>query len=282
LETPVNVVRELRRLGISPKKGLGQHFLVDTSVLERITATAELTGNDVVVEVGPGLGILTRALSGRVSRVIAIELDEELCKALRRDTAGLGNVEVIYGDVLRIEPWQHVGPYTQYKVVANLPYYIGSATITHFLESPHMPSLMVVMLQKEVAQSIASRPGKMSFLSVLVQYYAEAELVFEVPPEAFYPPPKVSSAVLKLKPYQSPPVRVEDTESFLQFVSAGFRQPRKQLLNSLAQGLHVRREKAAAYLVQAGIDVQRRPQTLSIPEWARLWSACRQPQAEQQ
>lgn len=280
MDSPVNVKREMRRLGISPKKGLGQHFLVDTSVLERIVSTAELNSGDVVVEIGPGLGILTRALSARAARVIAIELDEELCKALRKDAAALGNVRVVYGDVLRMDPWEEVAPDARYKVVANLPYYIGTATITRFLEAPYKPDLMVVMVQKEVAQSIASGPGKMSFLSVLVQYYAEAEMVFEVPPDAFYPPPKVSSAVLKLKPYRLPPVAPEDAEHFLQFVSAGFRQPRKQLINSLAQGLHAGREKAAAILVQAGIDVQRRPHTLSIAEWARLWEVSRQPRAK--
>ncbi|MEW6034011.1 MAG: 16S rRNA (adenine(1518)-N(6)/adenine(1519)-N(6))-dimethyltransferase RsmA [Chloroflexota bacterium] len=270
-----SVRNTLRRLGISAKKGLGQHFLADESVLDTIVAAAELGPGDTVVEVGPGLGTLTQALAKHAGHVIAIELDQQLVSLLRRTMARFCNVRLIQGDVLQLQPWSETGPDSSYKVVANLPYYIASAVLRHFLESPHKPALMVVTVQREVAEAIAAPPGKLSLLGVAIQYYSRPEVVATIPPDAFYPPPKVNSAILRLTPHAVPPVDVGDTEGFFGFLAAGFRHPRKQLGNSLPHGLGVTTEDAATILHEAGIDRHRRAGTLSIGEWAILWKAYR-------
>ncbi|MBI2853368.1 MAG: ribosomal RNA small subunit methyltransferase A [Chloroflexi bacterium] len=273
-EETTGVRRMLRQAGAHARKGLGQHFLINRAVLNDIVAAAELTPDDIVIEIGPGLGILTEALAARAGRVIAIELDEKLVYRLRRTLAGFANVSIIQGDALEIQPWRQINAST-YKVVANLPYYVATPVIRKFLHAPKKPSILVVMVQKEVAESMAAPPGKMSLLSVIVQYYAQSKIAIEVPPDSFYPPPKVSSAVIKLVPHTAPPVEVEDAEAFFNFVAAGFRQPRKQISNSLAKGLEVAVSESAALLDRAGIDRHRRAETLDLKEWATLWKASR-------
>jgi len=263
--------RLLRQFDLRARKGLGQHFLIDGEVLKRITSAAELTPADVIVEVGPGLGVLTRELAQKAGRVIAIELDSKLAAALEQTLASFNNVTIINDDVLRIEPKDLVTePKTGYKVVANLPYYITSPVLRHFLEASAKPQLMLVMVQKEVAEAIVARPGGMSLLSVSIQFYGEPRIIGYVPAQCFYPAPKVDSAILRIDPYPQPAVAV-DEESFFELVRAGFTAPRKQLANSLAQGLGVVKGKALSLLETAGIVSQRRAETLSLEEWARLW-----------
>jgi 16S rRNA (adenine1518-N6/adenine1519-N6)-dimethyltransferase len=261
----------LRRLGRRPLKGLGQHFLVDGLVLRSILSAAELGPQDVVVEVGPGLGVLTRALAHRVGRVVAVEVDATLASALREETAALPKVEVVEGDILKLPPASVVGD-VPYKVVANIPYYITSPILRHFLEAEHRPHLMVLMLQREVAEAIAAPPGRVGLLGISVQLYSRPQIVGYVPPQSFYPPPKVESALLRVEVYPRPAVDVEP-DGFLRLVAAGFAAPRKQLRNSLAQGLSVEPEMVVKGLSEAGISAERRPQTLSLEEWARVWAA---------
>jgi 16S rRNA (adenine1518-N6/adenine1519-N6)-dimethyltransferase len=266
--------KQLHQLGLQAEKGLGQHFLIDEKALERIVSAADLTPKDIVIEVGAGLGMLTRELAQRAGWVVAIEVDAKLASALKGLLCPLANITVVPVDVLETDPVTLIGlaPDTfdrKYKVVANLPYYIASAVLRHFLEASLKPGLMVVTVQKEVAQAMVARPGKMSILSVSVQLYGKASIVTYVPPQSFYPAPKVSSAVVRIEPYQHPAVDV-DIPCFFEVVRGGFAAPRKQLRNSLAQGLNITPEEAARLLAGAGIEQSRRAQTLTLEEWASL------------
>lgn len=266
---------ELRRLDVHAKKGLGQHFLVDAEALSRIVAAADLAAGDTVIEVGPGLGILTRELVGKAGNVIAIELDSNLASALKESLASYSNVVIINDDVLDVDPAAALSLVGQsvaasYKVVANLPYYVASAVVRHFLEASPRPGLMVVTVQKEVAEQMVAPPGKMSLLSVGVQFYGRPIIVDRIPASAFHPRPKVDSAVVRIEVYDEPAVRVEDVEGFFAVVRAGFSGPRKQLHNSLAHGLGMSSSEAAALVEKAGLCKKRRAETLGLDEWARL------------
>jgi 16S rRNA (adenine1518-N6/adenine1519-N6)-dimethyltransferase len=268
--------RLLRRYGLSARKRLGQHFLIDGRVLETILEAAALISDDLVIEVGPGLGVLTRELAKGVGRVVAVELDDRLAAALQENLSSLDNVTVVNGDVLKIDPadlLEESGGQDKYKVVANLPYYITAPVLRHFLEASIKPQSMVVMVQKEVAEAIAARPGRMSLLSVSVQFYGKPEIVDYVPAASFYPVPEVDSAVLKIDVYPEPCVAVDDEESFFKLVRAGFSAARKQLVNSLAQGLGASRGQVLTLLEEADVEPTRRAEALSLDEWARLWAA---------
>ncbi|MFQ5825995.1 MAG: 16S rRNA (adenine(1518)-N(6)/adenine(1519)-N(6))-dimethyltransferase RsmA [Dehalococcoidia bacterium] len=266
----------LRRLGLRPRKGLGQHFLVDDGVLGRIVSAAELNHQDAVVEVGPGLGMLTQELAKAAAQVIAIELDSQLTRALEQILAPLSNVRIINADVLALDPARLMAEYfplsSQYKVAANLPYYITSPVLRHFLGASHRPGLMVVMVQKEVAQAIVASGGRASLLSLQVQFYGRPRIEGYVAARSFYPAPKVDSAILRIDPYEEPPVTVPDEDGFFRVVTAGFAAPRKQLRNSLALGLGLPPGEVAGLLERVGIDPRRRPETLSLDEWARVWA----------
>jgi 16S rRNA (adenine1518-N6/adenine1519-N6)-dimethyltransferase len=266
---------QLHRLNLRAEKGLGQHFLVDERVLRHILSAAELDSDDTVVEVGAGLGILTGELARRAGSVIAIEVDTRLASALEEALAPLANIAIVNANVLETDPEALVeevkGSFkAQYKVVANLPYYIAAAVLRHFLEASLKPSLMVVTVQKEVAQAMVAQPGGMSILSVSVQLYGKPSIVDYVPARSFYPAPKVDSAIVRIEPYDHPAAEVNDVARFFEVVRGGFAAPRKQLHNSLAQGLEIPPQEAATVLAQVGIDQKRRAQTLSLEEWARV------------
>lgn len=274
---------------------LGQNFLYDPSILKRIINVAELNKEDIVVEIGPGYGIMTRMLAETVKRVMAIELDEELYKKLKTGLAGYRNVELIHGDALKY-PYENLA---DFKVVANIPYYITTPLIFRLLElkkpigihkqekmeviPPHPPlakegrgnfmlkrnlKSMTLTVQKEVAQRITASPGGKDYgvLSIMVQYYAEPTLKFIIPKGAFRPVPKVDSAVISVKILEKPSVEIKNEEFFFKIVKTSFSQRRKMLSNSLKSISVDIRE----WLAKAGIDSQRRPQTLSINEFARL------------
>ncbi len=263
----------LRHSDLRARKRLGQHFLIDGNVQQQILTAAELTTGDTVLEVGPGLGIMTRELARKVRRVIAIELDDKLAAFLKQEMASLTNVTIINQDILKVDPAALLPESELYKVVANLPYYITSPALRHFLEAAIKPGLMVVMVQKEVAEAIAAGPGKRSLLSISVQLYGQPRIISQVPARAFYPAPKVDSAILRIDLYSKPAVAVDDTASFFETVRAGFASPRKQLANSLAQGLGLPKADVAHLLAEAGIAPQRRAETLALEEWAQLWRA---------
>ena len=269
---------------VKAKKSLGQNFLQDRTYLDKIVAAAELTPDDLVLEIGPGQGVLTRELAARAAGVVAVELDDRLITPLRAMFATqLDRVQIVHGDILELDPVTLVDQLaghlpgrlpagdaaSAYKVVANLPYYITSAALRHLLEARRPPTRAVLLVQLEVAQRICAEPGDMSLLAVSVQYYARPELVQRVPAGAFRPIPKVDSAILRLDVYPEPAVTVAP-EPFFAVVRAGFGQKRKQLLNSLSAGLGRPKPEIAAALACAAIDPMRRAETLALAEWESL------------
>jgi 16S rRNA (adenine1518-N6/adenine1519-N6)-dimethyltransferase len=264
---------QLHRLGARAKKGLGQHFLVDRSVLDKIVSAAELASSDTVIEIGPGLGILTEELLKKAGKVIAIEVDSKLASSLEKKLSKFPRLTVLNADVLQLDPRELLESQRNYKAVANLPYYIAAPILRHFLEASLKPRLMVVMVQKEVGQSIAAAPGDMSILGISVQLYGKPTIVDYVPAQSFYPRPKVDSAIVRIEVYPKPAIEVEDIAGFFEIVKAGFSAPRKQIRNSLALGLQLNSAEVVGLLEQAGITPQRRPETLSLEEWAKLHRA---------
>ncbi len=267
--------RELREAGLSARKALGQHFLTSARTLRRIADSLDLSPEETVIEVGAGLGGLTAELAERASRVVAIELDQSLADYLRRRFSG-SNVAVIQGDALTMpaqEALRRAAASPPYVVAGNLPYYVAQPLLRHFLEAQPPPKRLVVMVQAEVADSIVAGPGEMSLLGVSVQLYGEPRLLLRVPPSAFYPQPKVRSAVVRIDVAARPRAGVKDTEAFFRVARAGFGTRRKQLRNALAHGLGVEPATAAELLSQAGIDPTLRPQALALEGWAALTGA---------
>ena len=263
--------RLLRCFGLKARKRLGQHFLIDEEILQLITSSAELTPADVVVEIGPGLGVLTGELARRAGRVIAVELDNKLADILQQTLSYLDNVAIVNEDILDIDPAALLPEPRAYKVVANLPYYITSPVLRHFLEAAVKPEVMLVMVQKEVAEVIVAEPGQRSLLSISVQFYGKPRIVGYVSAQSFYPAPEVDSAILRIDVYPRPVVAITDEKSFFELVRAGFTASRKQLVNSLAQGLRLPKAEVLALLDGADIVPQRRAETLTLEEWAELW-----------
>jgi 16S rRNA (adenine1518-N6/adenine1519-N6)-dimethyltransferase len=267
-------VRELRNLlyahGMRPNKSFGQNFLIDRSVLMQIVDAAEIDPADQILEVGAGTGVLTRELAQRARRVVAVELERDMLALLAKTTGMYANVELVARNLLYLDPTEVFGA-EAYKLVANLPYYITAPTFRHFLESANPPRLIVVMVQQEVAQRIVARPGDLSLLAVSIQFYGQPRIVAHVPAKAFYPAPKVDSAILRIDVKAETPLTLAERDSFFKVVQAGFSERRKQLHNALTSGLHRKNEDVRASLAAAHIDISRRAETLSIEEWLRLW-----------
>jgi len=259
----------LRQYGLTPKKGLGQNFLADPAALRTVVGAADIPAEAAVLEIGPGLGHLTRYLARAARRVVAVELDGQLIPVLASVLANFPNVQVVQGDILEVDPAQLMAE-PGYLVVANIPYYITSAVIRHLLEARHQPARLVLTVQLEVAQRICAAPGDMSLLALSVQVYGKARVVARLPAGAFVPSPKVDSAVVRVDLYPQPLIPAEQIERFFRLARAGFSQKRKTLRNSLSGGLSITAEQAATTLAAAGIDPQRRAETLSLDEWSRL------------
>lgn len=268
-------IRELlRELDLRPSKALGQHFLHDPKIVRRIADLAGLTRNDLVVEIGPGLGVLTRELAARAGKVIAIELDARLADYLRRQFAST-NVVIVHGDALAVDYAGLTGG-QPYQVVANLPYSVATAIIERLLSDQHPPERLVVMVQREVAERLAARPPDMALLSVGAQFYATPRIAFRIGAGAFVPPPKVESAVIVLERREETPLPREEHARFFRVVRAGFAQRRKRLANALAAGLGLPKEDVESALAAAGIDPDRRAENLGLEEWLRLYQALRE------
>lgn len=264
----------LHRHGLRPRKSLGQHFVCDRNILRRMVDAAELGPEEVVVEVGAGLGTLTQVLAVRGARTIAVETDAALLPLLQEalPLAECPHVEIVHADVLGLAPGDLGLVPGGYSVVANLPYYITSAVLQHFLGDEVSPRRMVVMVQHEVARRVVARPPTMNLLAVSVQFYAQPRVVMRVPAGAFYPRPDVDSAVLRLDVRPQPAVDVSPA-AFFRVARAGFGQRRKQLRNALAAGLGRPPSQVFAALETAGIDPRRRAETLTLAEWGRLCAA---------
>jgi 16S rRNA (adenine1518-N6/adenine1519-N6)-dimethyltransferase len=275
---PLHLSSLLRRFALTPKKSLGQNFLIDESALSKVTRAAELTAQDTVLEIGPGLGSLTRHLAEAARRVVAVELDRSLLPALRYVLEGYDNVEIVPGDILDVSFANYQLP-PLYKVVANIPYYITSAVIRHLLEAEVRPARMVFTVQREVAERMCAGPGAMNLLAVSAQFYAAPRTVARIPAGAFYPRPEVESAIVRLEVRDQPAVPVSDVAEFFRVVKAGFGQKRKQLRNSLAAGLGMEAARVDALLAQAGIDPKRRAETLTLVEWGVITETLKRPEA---
>jgi 16S rRNA (adenine1518-N6/adenine1519-N6)-dimethyltransferase len=277
-EIDLTNIRELRNLlyahNMRPNKSFGQNFLVDRTALQRIVEAAEVAPGDTVLEVGAGTGVLTRELAKQARRVVAVELERDMLALLEETTTGFTNVELVARNLLYLDPVE-VFEQEPYKLVANLPYYITAPTFRHFLESASPPRLLVVMVQYEVAQRIVAEPGDLSLLGVSVQFYGKPKIIAHVPARAFYPAPKVDSAILRVDVYNHEnamhkALTLKERDHFFRVVQAGFSEKRKQLHNALAHGLHCKDEKVRAWLAAAGIDASRRAETLSVEEWLQL------------
>ena len=251
------------------KKSLGQHWLTDATALEAICEAAELTNDDVVLEVGPGVGTLTEYLVQRAGKVVAVEFDAKLAKELpARITAN--NLEVVQQDILQFD-FTSLPP--DYKIVANIPYYLTSNLIRTLSETPNAPSVVVLLVQKEVAERVTAAPGDMSVLGITAQYYWHAGVGLVVSAELFTPPPKVDSQVLILIRRTEPLFSDVDTKAFFRLVKAGFSERRKKLRSSLASGLHISKPEVEMLLTKAGIDPNLRAQTLSLDNWHVIYQA---------
>ncbi len=274
-----SIVSLLKKYDLRPRKGLGQNFLVDSFHLEKIIDAADLSPDDTVLEIGPGPGTLTRFLTEAAGQVIAVELDPHMVNLLQTEYGDRQNLTIIESDILKTDVSQllnssPLAPHSSsFKVVANLPYYITSAVLRHLLESTPRPQRIVVTVQKEVAQRIIAQPGKMSILAVSVKFYGQPTLVHRIPAGAFYPPPKVDSAVVCIDTFAEPPIAANDADHLFRVVKAGFSQKRKQLKNSLAGGLRLPMPEVVEALERAEIAPSRRAETLTLAEWGRLAEA---------
>ena len=264
LTDKTQLIKYLKQNGLYTKKKLGQNFLIDENALDSIIKAADLNEYDTVIEVGSGLGTLTEALSEKTKKIVSIELDSKLAKLLE---VGQPNAKVINDDVLNIDPNDIVeGPY---KLVANIPYYITSKILRHFLESDHRPELIVLMTQKEVAERICAKAGQMSLLSVSVQAYGEPEIVKVVKSSSFFPAPDVDSAILKIKCSDWKAEGCSE-EEFFKVVKAGFASRRKTLLNNLNAGSEFSKDEISSIIEELDLDLNVRAQELSVKEWGTL------------
>ncbi len=255
----------MKLAGIRANKGLGQHFLIDAESVEAIVGAAEIEKSDTVLEIGPGLGVMTDKLGETGAQIVAVETDSKLVELLRRRVPE--NVTVEEADILQ---YNLMSLPKGYKVVANVPYYITSPIIRLLMESPNPSSVAVLLIQKEVAERIAARPGQMSILALSVQYYADVELVVDVPRDKFMPAPNVDSTVIKLTRKDQPAFEA-DTQKLFRLIKAGFGEKRKQLRNSLAGGLQITSEQAIGAIAEAGLAETARAQELSLAEWQSLY-----------
>ena len=265
----------LKHLDIEPKKSLGQNFMIAEGALDRLIEAAEVGPDDVVLEIGAGLGALTDRLAIHARRTVALEIDGRMLDYLRNRYRPSPQVEIVEADILETDIGDLLGDDARrYKVVANLPYYITSAILRYLLEGDYPPTLMAITVQYEVAQRITAKPPEMSLLGVSVQFFGRAKIAAKLKAGSFYPRPAVQSAVVKIVPRaDGPPLSPDDTVRFFRMVRAGFSQSRKQIKNSLAAGLHRDKESTTEWLTAAGIDPRRRAETISVDEWLTLYRA---------
>ncbi len=267
--SPLNIPQLLRKYNLRPKKNLGQNFLIDPVSLEKVANIAQIHPDDEVLEIGAGLGSLTRYLAVQANHVTAVEIDAQMMPILKDVLSEFQNITLIHGDILQ-QQLSEIIHTPEYLVVANIPYYITSAILRHLLEANPRPRRMVLTIQREVAERICARDGKMSLLSLSVQIYGQPAIQARIPAGCFYPPPTIDSSVISIELYDHPLIESSQLDDFFGLAHAGFSQKRKTLRNSLAGGLHISTQSAEELLKTAGIDPQRRAETLSITEWQSL------------
>ena len=265
----------LQQYNLRPSKRLGQHFLISQKVLQKIIQTANLSEKDIVLEVGPGLGILTQELAKRTKKVMAVEKDKKMVEALKEILKDYQNIDIIHEDILKSDLSSGLtSNLKHYKIVANIPYYLTSPLIRLFLESSKPPQEMILLIQKEVAQRIYAKPPQMNLLAVAVQFYSQPKIISYVSKKSFWPQPKVDSAIIKITPLSLPGAdwlaSNKAISKFFQIVKAGFSSPRKQLVNNLSKKLNLDRQKIKKALTQCHLDIQVRAENLSVENWRQL------------
>ena len=273
--TPLDVRRLLRDAGLRPRKSLGQNFLISEGSLERVAAAAGIERDDVVLEIGAGVGSLTRLLAARARRVVAVEIDPAFLPILKSILADFPNVALVPGDILALPLEKILGRTDSegFKVAANIPYYITSAVIRRLVESTIRPRRIVLTVQKEVADRICAAPGRMNLLALSVQYYGTPTVVGKIPADSFYPVPDVDSAIVRMDLDGAPDRDPDSANRLFRIARAGFSQKRKMLRNTLPAGLGVPADRIDQILCAAGVDSRRRPETVTVDEWIRITEA---------
>jgi 16S rRNA (adenine1518-N6/adenine1519-N6)-dimethyltransferase len=266
---PLDPIQLLKQYGVHASKRLGQNFLKEPGALEEVTTAAHIHNTDTVLEIGAGVGSLTRYLASRAREVVAVELDEKLVPILREVIKPYNNIRLVAGDILQLSPQELRLP-EEFLVAANIPYNITSAIIRHLLESQPVPRRIVLTVQKEVAERICSSPPDMSLLALSVQVYGRPEIAAFIPASAFFPSPKVDSVVVRIEIYEDPVIPSSLLPLFFRLTKASFSQKRKTLRNSLSAGMKISPLEARTALINAGIDPQRRAETLGLNEWMNL------------
>ena len=284
---PLKVTELLRKYNLRPEKGLGQNFLVDQNALRKVIEVAGIEATDIVLEIGAGLGNLTYHLAKKAYHVVAVEIDANFLPPLHETLSSLDNTTLHIGDMLKLDPKELIIPHLDsddlssdqtnqyqrhpnYLVVANIPYYITSALVRHLLEADIKPNRVVLTVQSEVASRICAKPGQMNLLALSVQVYGTPKILARIPASAFYPAPKIDSAVVRIELFDTPFIPENNLNTYFQLLKAGFSQKRKTLRNTLSGGMAWPKDKTESILLAAGLDPQRRAQTLSLEEWDTL------------
>jgi len=272
--TKTQIKSLLQKYNLKPNKTMGQNFLINEDTLEKIIKAADLNKNDLVLEVGPGLGILTKELSKKAKKIITIEKDKQMVEALKQELKDYENIEIIHGDVLEILRGRSLKCIhfkerpLSYKVIANIPYYLTSHLIRMLLELENQPEEITLLIQKEVAQRICTSSPKMNLLAISVQFYGKPKIISYIPKENFWPKPEIDSAIIKITDIRKP--ENINIKKFFKLVKAGFSSPRKQLINNLSQNLSVNKEEIKKALTECNLNIQARAENLEIKDWVNL------------
>lgn len=265
----------LGRFRIKPLKRFGQNFLIDPRIIKKIIKAAELSPQDLILEIGPGVGTLTQQLALKAKKVIAVEKDPKMVEILKQTLSDFKNVKIIQEDILKFKPKNEKLQIRNYKIVANLPYFLVSPVIRQFLETiEDRPLYLILMVQKEQAQRICAQPPEMNLLAIFVQFYASPKIISFVSKKSFWPQPKVDGAIIKITPNGKKNAMTEllpsERELFFKIVRAGFSHPRKQLINNLSKKLKIEREKIKNWLLKNNIQPSQRAETLDLKDWIKL------------
>ena len=272
MQDPLNARALLKSNGIVPKKQLGQNFVIRRSALDQIVSAASLMEQELILEIGAGLGALTQKLAGSGHRVVAVEYDKRLIPILRSIMAAHSNVDIIQGDILQLD-LKRILDQRDYIVVANIPYHITSAVIRRLMESPFRAKRVILTIQREVAERVVAEPGDLSLLALSVQVFGLPRIHSHISSAAFYPQPKVESSVLRIDMFAEPKIKISDIDQFFRIAKAGFSQKRKQMRNALAGGLGKSPPEIEEFMLRADINPAKRAQELNLGEWQRLCSS---------
>ncbi|MDP2664218.1 MAG: 16S rRNA (adenine(1518)-N(6)/adenine(1519)-N(6))-dimethyltransferase RsmA [bacterium] len=254
----------LKKAGFQPLKRFGQNFLIDKNTINKIIEAGKVSPEDIVLEIGPGTGVLTAELAKKAKKIIAVEKDARMCEVLKKTLQHFDNIEVLNEDIRKMPEIRR----EEYKVIANLPFYLSALVIRKFLESKNQPKEMVLIIQKEVAQRIAAKAPDMNLLAASVQFYAKAEIISYISKKSFWPQPEVDAAIIKITPQKLSPD--SDPDKFFLVVKAGFSQPRKQLINNLSKKLKIDKDEIEKLLLKNKISPTRRAETLTLEDWIKL------------